>query len=179
MYEVLRKYDVFHTYEIQCMTHYIHIKHNLHRSITVVWGITFLPLMPCSKSVRPVSFIRSHSGFCKTFFSALIIVVAVVSALAPVLSSVSQRFLMTMWSFSPLASCDATKLSATSSREHRTWNVTHICTWWKWFIISCWGVVELNHCHQMARWSVQCFAIHNNENIVKITKSTFTILPNK
>ena len=89
--------------------------------------ITFLmeqllsPLTPCSKSVLPVSLRISHSDFERTFLRAPIIVVATISELAPVLRSVSQSPLITMCSFSPLANCDATMLSATSSREQRTY----------------------------------------------------------
>ena len=80
-----------------------------------------VPLIPCSNSVLPMSFMMSHSPLCKIFLKQPIIVVATISELDPVLRSVSHKFRTTMCSFSPRASCDATMLSATSSREQRTW----------------------------------------------------------
>ena len=84
----------------------------------------------------PTSFMISHSGLTMTFLSEPTMVVPTISGLAPVLWRVVQRDLTTFGSFSPRASWEHTKLSATSSREHLTW-IRVLSMWsitWKYII---------------------------------------------
>ena len=80
----------------------------------------------------PTSFMISHSGLTMTFLRDPTMVVPTISGLAPVPCNVVHNDLTTFCSFSPRAIWEQTRLSATSSREQRTWiKVLSMCsiTW--------------------------------------------------